>query len=53
MGGQVRGAVIGYGGAFDVGRHHGVWMECAGMKLVAACDLNPERCRAAERPVYE
>ncbi|MCH7945581.1 MAG: hypothetical protein IIC73_06145 [Armatimonadetes bacterium] len=36
MGGQVRGAVIGYGGAFDMGRHHGEWMERAGMKLVAA-----------------
>ncbi len=47
MGGQIRGAVIGYGGAFDMGKHHGTWMERAGMKLVAACDLDEERCSVA------
>jgi predicted dehydrogenase len=46
-GNQIQSAVIGYGGAFDMGRTHGRQMEDAGMKFAAACDTNPERTAAA------
>src|SRR5258708_16207441 len=43
----VRGAVIGYGGAFNMGRAHGGWMNAGGMKTVAACDADAARLIAA------
>ncbi|MCX6361289.1 MAG: Gfo/Idh/MocA family oxidoreductase [Armatimonadetes bacterium] len=43
----VRGAVIGYGGAFNMGKAHAGWMNAAGMQTVAACDIDPKRMEAA------
>ena len=43
----IRGAVIGYGGAFNMGRSHLGWMRDAGIEPVAACDLDPTRLPAA------
>jgi scyllo-inositol 2-dehydrogenase (NADP+) len=43
----IRGAVIGYGGAFNMGRAHAGWMNAAGMQTVAACDVDPKRMAAA------
>jgi predicted dehydrogenase len=43
----VRGAVIGYGSAFNMGRAHASWMNAAGMLTVAACDVDPKRMEAA------
>ena len=43
----VRGAVIGYGGAFNMGKGHLNWMKDAGMIPTAACDLDPARVEAA------
>lgn len=43
----IRGAVIGYGGAFNMGRGHLNWMREAGITPTAACDLDETRVRAA------
>lgn len=45
--GVIRCAVIGYGGAFNMGKGHADSMHKAGMKLVAACDLDPKRMEQA------
>jgi len=45
---QIRGAVIGYGGAFNMGRVHLSGMQDAGITPVAACDLDPARVAVAE-----
>ncbi len=45
---MVKCGVIGYGGAFEMGKWHGVWMERAGMKLTAVCDTDPARLIAAQ-----
>lgn len=44
----IRGAVIGYGGAFNMGRGHLNWMKEAGIRPTAACDLDEARVRVAE-----
>ena len=44
----IRGAVIGYGGAFNMGQHHLSSMQKAGMVPTAACDLDPNRVAVAE-----
>lgn len=44
----IRAAVIGYGGAFNMGRGHANWMNEAGMQTVAACDIDPARVEAAQ-----
>ncbi|MDR3709927.1 MAG: Gfo/Idh/MocA family oxidoreductase [Capsulimonadaceae bacterium] len=44
---QIRGAVIGYGGAFNMGKGHLNWMKDAGMVPTAACDLDAKRMEAA------
>ena len=44
---QIHGAVIGYGGAFNMGRGHLNWMKEAGITPVAACDLDPARVAVA------
>jgi len=49
MTGPIRSAVIGYGGAFNMGRGHANWMNEAGMQTAAACDLDPARMEAARR----
>ena len=43
----IRSAVIGYGGAFNMGRQHANEMRAAGMEFVAACDLDPARMAQA------
>lgn len=44
----IRGAVVGYGGAFNMGRHHASIMnDLPSFKLSAVCDVAPERTRAA------
>ncbi len=45
----IRSAVIGYGGAFNMGRAHANWMNEAGMQTIAACDVDAERMEAARR----
>lgn len=44
----LRGAVIGYGPSFDMGKHHATWMEGAGVQFVAVCDIDESRCTAAK-----
>ena len=49
MSGEVRVAIIGYGGAFNMGPHHTREMHATGrMKLVAVCDTDPKRTDAAK-----
>lgn len=43
----IRSAVIGYGGAFNMGRQHANEMRAAGMTFVAACDLDLARMEQA------
>ncbi|NLI01311.1 MAG: Gfo/Idh/MocA family oxidoreductase [Chthonomonadales bacterium] len=45
----IRSAVIGYGGAFNMGRGHANWMNEAGMQTIAACDIDPTRMLAAQQ----
>jgi scyllo-inositol 2-dehydrogenase (NADP+) len=46
---EIRCAVIGYGGAFNMGKHHATQMEQTGvMKVVAVCDLDPQRLEVAK-----
>jgi len=45
----IRSAVIGYGGAFNMGRGHANWMNEAGMQTIAACDIDPARMEAARQ----
>lgn len=46
--GSVRGAVIGYGGAFNMGKGHLGWMQDAGMTPVAVCDVDASRLATAQ-----
>lgn len=42
-------AVVGYGGAFNMGKHHGdAIMACPGLDLVAVCDMDESRLDIAE-----
>jgi scyllo-inositol 2-dehydrogenase (NADP+) len=43
----IRGAVIGYGGAFNMGKQHLGSMEKAGFTPIAACDVDAERVKVA------
>lgn len=46
---EIRCAVIGYGGAFNMGRHHATEMERTGeMKVVAVCDIDLQRLEIAK-----
>lgn len=45
---HIRGAVIGYGGAFNMGRGHLNGMKEAGITPTAACDLDQARVKVAE-----
>lgn len=45
--------VIGYGGAFNMGRTHLAEMKNAGFIPVAACDIDPARAKAAEQEFPE
>ena len=42
-------AVVGYGGAFNMGRHHLREMRAAGMVPTAVCDLDKERLKVARQ----
>jgi len=45
----VRCGIIGYGGAFNMGKHHGESMHKTGkMKVTAACDIDAKRMKVAE-----
>jgi predicted dehydrogenase len=45
---EVRVGLIGYGGAFNMGLHHGRGIEAVeGMRVTAACDLDARRMKAA------
>lgn len=40
--------LVGYGPAFDMGRQHAKWIDATpGLRVVAACDRDPVRARAA------
>src|SRR5947209_6376936 len=44
----IRCGVIGYGGAFNMGRAHAEYItQTDGLELTAICDLDPERTQAA------
>jgi len=46
----IRCAVVGYGGAFNMGRGHANWInQVPGMETVAACDLDKARLKVAEQ----
>jgi len=45
----VRAAIVGYGGAFAMGKYHGDMINAAGMTVVAACDVDPARMAIAAR----
>ncbi|WP_274362192.1 Gfo/Idh/MocA family protein [Paenibacillus thermotolerans] len=45
----LRSAVIGYGGAFNMGKHHAEHMIKNGIEFVAACDLDPRRMEQAKQ----
>jgi scyllo-inositol 2-dehydrogenase (NADP+) len=44
----IRAAVIGYGGAFNMGKGHADWMREAGIETVAVCDVDSKRLEAAK-----
>ena len=46
---QVRAAIIGYGGAFNMGKAHGDAIVGAGMTVVAACDADASRVAVAAK----
>jgi len=46
---EIKVGVVGYGGAFNMGRHHLAEMQKAGMTPVAVCEIDPERRKAAEQ----
>lgn len=49
MADTIRGAVIGYGAAFNMGRAHaGMMQGTEGIECVAICDIDPERTDAAK-----
>jgi predicted dehydrogenase len=43
----VRCGIVGYGGAFNMGKHHSDQIRAVGLEVTAVCDLNPERLEAA------
>lgn len=45
---QIKVGIIGYGGAFNMGRAHGQACEETGMKVVSVCDLDAGRESAAK-----
>lgn len=46
---KIKVGVIGYGGAFNMGRAHLKEMQQAGMTPTAACDVDPERLEVAQQ----
>jgi predicted dehydrogenase len=46
---SIRCGVIGYGGAFNMGKAHSNWMNAAdGLEAVAVCDVDPTRTQSAK-----
>jgi len=45
----IRGGVIGYGAAFNMGRSHLKWMAAAGLQPTAVCDADPGRLQDAAK----
>jgi predicted dehydrogenase/type 1 glutamine amidotransferase len=48
-----RAGIIGYGGAFSMGRHHAGQIRDAGMQVTAVCDLDPKRLEVAREELGE
>jgi len=47
---KVNCGIIGYGPAFNMGKHHANWIDATeGLETVAVCDVNPERLEAARK----
>ncbi len=47
--GKIRCALVGYGGAFNMGRAHGNWInKTPGMETVAVCDVDRARLKVAK-----
>lgn len=46
---DIKVGVIGYGGAFNMGKQHLTEMKKAGMSPYAVCELDPERLKVAEK----
>lgn len=46
--GDIKVGVIGYGGAFNMGRNHMREMKRAGMTPFAVCEIDPERLKVAQ-----
>jgi len=47
---EIKWGIIGYGGAFGMGKHHAEWINASpGMKTVAVCDVDPARLKAAQQ----
>ena len=47
---KVKCAVVGYGGAFNMGKAHAQWMKDTGrMVILAACDIDPARTAEARQ----
>ncbi len=46
---DIKVGVIGYGGAFNMGRNHLKEMKRAGMRPFAVCELDPERLKVASK----
>ncbi|MEM8783858.1 MAG: Gfo/Idh/MocA family oxidoreductase [Planctomycetota bacterium] len=46
---DIKVGVIGYGGAFNMGRQHLSEMKAAGMTPFAVCELDPDRLKVAEK----
>lgn len=46
---EIKVGVVGYGGAFNMGRHHLNEMKQAGMTPVAVAEIDPERLKVAEQ----
>jgi scyllo-inositol 2-dehydrogenase (NADP+) len=45
----IKSAVIGYGGAFNMGKRHAEQMMSYGIEFVAACDMDPTRMEQAQQ----
>ena len=45
---EIRWGIIGYGGAFNMGKSHAAWINASpGMRVIAVCDIDPKRVEAA------
>ncbi|MCA1947925.1 MAG: Gfo/Idh/MocA family oxidoreductase [Armatimonadetes bacterium] len=48
---KLSAGIIGYGGAFHMGKAHAESLKKAGIETVAVCDLDPARLEAAKREI--